>query len=327
MMKVVFLDFDGVMDTAYYDHVLAKEGKPHNDEYGCVFDPNCIKNLKHIIDQTGADIVVTSSWKYLMSYQDFLNMWKDRDLPGFVTDVTPEPPNRRNRGDEIDAWIEECHTDCQYVIIDDLGANNFNEHQIPRLLIVNPFVGLDEDVADKAITLLNSLQNREELGYKGRWIEQLRSYCANRWPEGLGKTHGVEHWDRVAKFGRILHDGEADMDVIMAFAYLHDSERIDNAEDKEHGLRASRLTDTIRKTMLANLNDEQIEKLKRACELHTIQHKTGDVTIDACFDADRMDLFRVGIKPSPERMATKRGAELVADPYYEAYYNEITCIQ
>ena len=50
MMKVIFLDFDGVMDTAYYDHVLAKEGKPGNDEYGCVFDPNCIKNLKHIID-------------------------------------------------------------------------------------------------------------------------------------------------------------------------------------------------------------------------------------------------------------------------------------
>ena len=142
-MKVIFLDFDGVMDTAYYDHVLAKEGKPGNDEYGCIFDPNCIKNLKHIIDQTGADIVVSSSWKYLMSYQDFLNMWKDRGLPGFVTDVTPEPPNRRNRGDEIDAWI------------DDLEANNFNEHQIPRLLIVNPFVGLDEDVAEKAIALLN----------------------------------------------------------------------------------------------------------------------------------------------------------------------------
>jgi hypothetical protein len=36
-----------------------------------------------------------------------------------------------------------------------------------------------------------------------------------------------------------------------------------------------------------------------------------------------MDLLRVGIMPSPERMATKRGAELVADPYFEVYYREL----
>ena len=154
-MKIIFLDFDGVMDTSYYDHILSKEGKPCNDEYGAVFDPYCIQNLKRIIDETGADIVVSSSWKYMMGYQDFLNMWKDRGLPGFVTDITPNPIDRRNRGDEIDAWIEECRTECKNVIIDDLEANNFNEHQIPRLLIVNPFFGLDEDTADRAIQILN----------------------------------------------------------------------------------------------------------------------------------------------------------------------------
>lgn len=42
-MKVIFLDFDGVMDTAYYDHMLTKEGKPGIDKYGSVFDPNCVK--------------------------------------------------------------------------------------------------------------------------------------------------------------------------------------------------------------------------------------------------------------------------------------------
>ena len=155
-MKIIFLDFDGVMDTSYYDHILSKEGKPGNDEYGAVFDPYYIQNLKRIIEETEADIVVSSSWKYMMSYQDFLNMWKDRELPGFITDVTPNPVDRRKRGDEIDAWIEECKTECQYVIIDDLEANNFNEHQIPRLLIVNPFFGLDEETAERAIHILNT---------------------------------------------------------------------------------------------------------------------------------------------------------------------------
>ena len=156
-MKIIFLDFDGVMDTAYYDHVLSKEGKPGNDKYGTIFDPYfCVQNLKRIIDETGARIVVSSSWKYDMSYKAFLDMWEYRGLPGFVTDVTPTPAIRNNRGDEIDAWLEECRTECQYVIIDDLDAYNFNEHQIPRLLVVNPFNGLDEDTAKRAIELLNS---------------------------------------------------------------------------------------------------------------------------------------------------------------------------
>lgn len=153
--KILFLDFDGVMDTAYYDLVLSKNGLPECDKYGVLFDPGCIKNLKYIIDHTGADIVVSSTWKDFMSYKEILDMWEFRNLPGFVTDVTPVPDERRNRGDEIDAWLNECRENCQYVIIDDLSAYNFNSHQIPRLLIVNPFHGLDDETAERAIQLLN----------------------------------------------------------------------------------------------------------------------------------------------------------------------------
>lgn len=153
-------------------------------------------------------------------------------------------------------------------------------------------------------------------------IERIRKYCAERWPKNLGKSHGVEHWDRVAKFGELLYQEGADMDVIMAFAYLHDSQRENNNEDYEHGPKAARFIDTIRVSLLSALNDEQIAKLKRACELHTIADRTGDITIDICFDADRMDLLRVGITPLPERMASKKGAELVSNPDYIAFYAE-----
>ena len=150
--------------------------------------------------------------------------------------------------------------------------------------------------------------------------ESLRLFSMSRWPEDMGRTHGVEHWDRVAKFGSMLYQEGADMDVILAFAYLHDAERMHNGRDINHGQRASGLIDAIRHTQLEALSDEQIAKLKRACKLHTIQHRTGDLTIDICFDADRMDLPRVGIIPSPKRMATKKGAELVANPQYVILY-------
>ena len=65
--EVIFLDFEGVMDTFYYDFVLAREGKPNRDVYGPIFDPKCVDYLRHIIDQTGASIVVLSTWKWLMT--------------------------------------------------------------------------------------------------------------------------------------------------------------------------------------------------------------------------------------------------------------------
>lgn len=154
-MKIIFLDFDGVMDTEYYDHVLSETGKPISDIYGLLFDPECVENLKHIIDNTGADIVVSSTWKDDMSYKEILDMWKYRGLPGYVAGVTPQTENHI-RGDEIEAWLKRCPTECNYVIIDDLDASYFKEHQLPSLLIVNPYNGLDEEITERAIQLLNS---------------------------------------------------------------------------------------------------------------------------------------------------------------------------
>lgn len=156
-MKVIFLDFDGVMDTAYYGHILGKEGLPYHDEFGAVFDPNCVKCLKEIVDKTGAEIVVTSSWKSLMTNRDMLNMWEQRGLPGYVIDLTPSSSGCRHRGDEIDAWLKECKDECQYVILDDIDESNFNEHQLPRSIVVNPYHGLDKEAAEKVIELLLSV--------------------------------------------------------------------------------------------------------------------------------------------------------------------------
>ena len=121
--------------------------------------------------------------------------------------------------------------------------------------------------------------------------------------------HGIDHWDRVAHFGLSLDVPEADLDVVLCFAYLHDVERQDDGYEEEHGPRAAKLIDEIRNSVLGFLDDKQIGLLKEACALHTTCHRTGNPTIDACFDSDRLDLTRVGIIPDPDKMATKEGAE------------------
>ena len=153
-MKIIFLDFDGTMDTARYELILRITGRPSIDAYGTVFDPECVWNLKQIIDKTGAKIVVSSSWKSIMSFDELLDMWGKRCLPGEMIGTTPYTLECRNRGDEIDLWLMGCDEECQYVILDDIDESNFNEHQLSRLVIVDPVQGLNEAAAEKAIKKL-----------------------------------------------------------------------------------------------------------------------------------------------------------------------------
>ena len=154
-MKIIFLDFDGVMDTARYELILRISGRLSVDAYGTIFDPECVWNLRQIIDKTGAKIVVSSSWKDLLSFEELLDMWEKRGLPGEVIGTTPYNLECRNRGDEIDLWLKGCQEECQYVILDDIDGSNFNEHQLERLVVVDAVKGLDEVAAERAIRLFS----------------------------------------------------------------------------------------------------------------------------------------------------------------------------
>ena len=140
-------------------------------------------------------------------------------------------------------------------------------------------------------------------------IEKVRAFAIKHARTGEESIHGIDHWDRVARNGEALHVPDADMEVVLSFAYLHDVERLTDAYDVEHGPKAAELIDQIRKSVLDFLDDKQIGLLKDACTFHTTVLRTGNPTIDACFDADRLDLPRAFIIPDPDRMATKEGAE------------------
>ena len=139
-------------------------------------------------------------------------------------------------------------------------------------------------------------------------INQVKQWAVNRWT--LGKLHGVSHWERVERNGLLLATPECDITVIRLFAYLHDSCRENDGHDVLHGPRAAEMMVGLRQTLLKDLTDHQFELLQTACRLHTTTHRTGDPTIDACFDADRLDLGRVGITLDPSKMATEKGKEL-----------------
>lgn len=169
MHKIIFLDFDGVLNTEHYQNLLHYQGKAWQDEHGAFFDPEAVMQLKRIIDATRADIVIESSWKYL-GLEAMQEMWQARNMPGQVIDITPSSPSdswlltanlndidsatRHCKGIEIASWLSDNATkDTQYVIIDDEYV--ILDSQLPHFILTNPYDGITEELADRAISILN----------------------------------------------------------------------------------------------------------------------------------------------------------------------------
>ena len=122
-----------------------------------------------------------------------------------------------------------------------------------------------------------------------------------------GGIHGLPHWSRVWFHGRALAASlDIDPAVLAWFAYLHDSQRFNDARDPAHGSRAADFAVRLRRErVIDELNDRAFECLCEAMRLHSDGHTTGDPTVLACWDADRLDLARVGIQPEPQRLCTR----------------------
>lgn len=116
--------------------------------------------------------------------------------------------------------------------------------------------------------------------------------------------HGVAHWARVLENGlKLAEETGANVAVVSLFAIFHDSRRVNEVTDPGHGLRGARLAEELRGRAF-DLEDTEFRLLFRACEGHTHERTHPDVTIQTCWDADRLDLGRVGIMPHPSRLCT-----------------------
>ena len=151
MKKIIFLDFDGVMVTDRYQEEQIASGGVLRDSHGAVFDPECVRNLRQIIDITDARIVVTSTWKMSLGLDGIIWMWSNRHLPGNILDVTPDIAPI-HRGNEIAAWLAAQTGAVRYVIIDDCPILDFfREEQLQHLFKVDERTGLDEETASRVI--------------------------------------------------------------------------------------------------------------------------------------------------------------------------------
>jgi uncharacterized protein len=132
-------------------------------------------------------------------------------------------------------------------------------------------------------------------------LAAIRAEYALEW-NGI---HGISHWSRVRENGlRLAEQTGAQIQVVELFAYLHDSKRLNDGGDPQHGSRGAALARRLHGDGLLDLADEQLELLAYACTHHTDGLTEAEVTVQTCWDSDRLDLGRVDIRPRPERLCT-----------------------
>jgi uncharacterized protein len=121
-------------------------------------------------------------------------------------------------------------------------------------------------------------------------------------------VHGSRHWARVRLHGlAIAAKTRASAPVVELFAFLHDARRQDEWGDPGHGARSAELVRELGAQILG-ISREEEDLLAYACRHHSGGMVDADVTVQACWDADRLDPGRVGIIPDPPGSAWVRHA-------------------
>lgn len=166
-MKVIFLDFDGVITTPLKWKMNAKN----------------IWCVKKIIDNTDAKIVVSSSWRYktLEATKNRILSWKRRcphnkSVLWLVDNLYDQTSFGGSRGYEIQRWLD-IHEVEDYVIIDDEGTM-LDSQLFHFVQIYNWEYGITSTEADVAIKLLNHefIQDWLALNFdiRNRWTNKCR---------------------------------------------------------------------------------------------------------------------------------------------------------
>lgn len=150
MRKIIFLDVDGVLNSEEFGRWLwdNHEKKYHGYE---LLDQRAILCLQDIVFVTGAEIVLSSSWRISSLRTKQL---KEQLLPYGLEIIDRTISDARGeRGDEIKEWLSRNPDVSHYVILDD--DNDMSD--IKNHLIQTTFrKGLLPEHATKAIEMLTT---------------------------------------------------------------------------------------------------------------------------------------------------------------------------
>jgi hypothetical protein len=174
-MKVIFLDFDGVIctsDSIIDARTFAKVNKDgdRNLYHEKMIDPKLVENLNKVIDETQAFVVISSAWRNSDSLDTLKMYLENNGFCGIVIGRTPVWKEYKEdigiktindlqmfweheRGNEINLWLSENKNVDSYIIIDDELSDIEPLHE-GRFIHTSLESGFHEGLIQEAITKL-----------------------------------------------------------------------------------------------------------------------------------------------------------------------------
>ena len=115
MTPIIFLDVDGVLAKLDLEYRYTR------------LNQECVDALKVLLERTGAEIVLSSSWRYSHTPEQFTRLLTDYGLTATVIGSTPMAEVTGSglligctRGEEIASWLLTNNaSDRPFVILDD----------------------------------------------------------------------------------------------------------------------------------------------------------------------------------------------------------------
>lgn len=163
-MRVIFLDIDGVLNNIARCHWLHEnfqrgsgfgswgelaDGNITVETVG--WDPVNVEALRFLLDETGAGIVITSTWRIMCDLDAIRSFFIPFNLTPNVIGETPRIRETGSiRGDEVAAWLEDRPEVERFVCLDDDGDFHPNQNLVQTTIDV----GLTIEDARRAIEIL-----------------------------------------------------------------------------------------------------------------------------------------------------------------------------
>lgn len=146
MERLIFLDFDGVLNSGIYLRGLPARDVPVND-----IDPVAVARLNRIIEAVpGTSVVISSTWRQLYRQADLRGFLNARGFRGEMIGVTPYLGTER--GIEIASFLNGLdERPIGIAILDDSGDM---AHLTPYLVDTDFEWGLCEEHVGRAIDML-----------------------------------------------------------------------------------------------------------------------------------------------------------------------------
>mgnify|MGYP003480839581 FL=1 len=144
-MKVIFLDFDGVLNSSEFIWAADERGAGH-------IDPDRVRRVNRIIEATGAVIVVSSAWRILYPIETLTEFLVGKGFVGRIYDVTDTMSGTNEggfRGGQITRWLK-ANPVTRYVVIDDSEDAGFGHDTN----FVHTHEGIEDADVEVAICIL-----------------------------------------------------------------------------------------------------------------------------------------------------------------------------